>query len=222
MTRSLDSTSYTALQSGVLVARDFIWFTVKSRIDNSPVNDAYWSDYGTFDALVVNPETGGTETRTFYGADGLIQISDIPLVSTLTVQQITITLNQVSDRINDLLRTYECKQGQVIIWRGLFNELTRAQAGPAYPRFVGYIDEAPIKTPKEGEVGDVTLTCTAHTSELTRSNPDTRSDASQKLRNATDNFYQDVGTIGDQEFFWGKANGALSSTAPDTTGTYKK
>lgn len=88
-----------------LVMRDFIWFTVRDRITGNPVNDAYWSDYGTFNASVINPETGGTETRTFIGADGCISYPDIPLVSTLTVQQVQVTLNQVSDRINDLMRT---------------------------------------------------------------------------------------------------------------------
>lgn len=188
----------------VLVARDFVAFVVRDRVTGDPVLDGYWSDYGDFSASVINPETGGAETRTFFGAAGLISISDIPLISTLTVQQISITLNQVSDRINDLLRTYDCKQGQVIVWRGLFNPNTRLQAGPAYPRFVGFIDEAPVTTPAENQVGSVTLTCTSHTQELTRANSDTRSDASQKIRSATDNFFQDAGVVGTWEHFWGR------------------
>jgi hypothetical protein len=36
------------------------------------------------------------------------------------------------------------------------------------------------------------------------------------LRSATDNFYQDVGTIGDQEFFWGRASGPVTTTTPST------
>lgn len=213
MTRTLDGTTYTALQDRKLVARDFIWFTVRNRIDQSPVSDAYWSDYGDFDASVINPETGGTETRSFFGAAGLISISDIPLISSLTVQQITITLNQVSERINDLLRTYDCKQGQVIVWRGLFNPDTRQQAGPAYPRFVGFIDEAPIRTPAENQVGDVTLTCTSFTQELTRTNSDTRSDASQKLRSATDNFFQDAAVVATWEHFWGREAGKVQAAS---------
>lgn len=214
MTRTLDGTAYAALQDRKLVARDFIWLTVRSRVDQSPVSDAYWSDYGTFSASVVNPDTGATETRSFFGAAGLISISDIPLISSLTVQQITITLNHVSDRINDLLRTYDCKQGEVIVWRGLFDPATRLQAGPAYPRFVGFIDEAPITTPAENQVGDVTLTCTSFTQELTRTNSDTRSDASQKLRSATDNFFQDAAVVGTWEHFWGHESSKVQTARP--------
>lgn len=211
MTRSISSENYTALQQRELVARDFIWFVVRDRDDGSPVTDGYWSGTGQITADVVDPETGGTSSRTFFGAYGLIQISDVPLVSTLTVQNVTVTLSQVSDRINDLVRTYDCKQGQVQIFRGLFDPVSREMVGPATPRFAGFIDEAPIRTPKEGEAGDVTLTCTSHTQEMTRSNTDTRSDVSQRLRSATDNFFADAAVIGSWVQFWAKEGGPIRS-----------
>lgn len=214
MTRSLSEENYEALQARSLVARDFIWFVVRSRVDGSPVTDGYWSDVGDITADVVDPETGGTSERTFFGADGLIQISDIPLVSTLTVQNVSVTLSQVSARINELVRTYDCKQGQVQIFRGLFDPLTREMVGPAFPRFVGFIDEAPITTPKEGGNGDVTLTCTSHTQELTRANTETRSDASQRLRSATDNFFADAAVVGTWAQFWGREGGPIRSNFP--------
>src|SRR4029453_11891329 len=157
--------------------------------------------------------------RTFAGAGSLIQISDIPLVSSLTVQNITVTLSQVADRVNTLVRGYDCKQGRVEIYRGLSDPTSRLLVAPAVPRFVGTIDEAPIHTPQEGQSGDVTLTCTSNTSELTRSNPDTRSDASQKLRLSTDNFYQGTAVAGNWHHFWGPAQGVLEAT---TNGTGKK
>lgn len=205
MTRSLSAENFAALQGGTLVARDFIWFVVRDRDTGDDVFDGYWSDIGTVTAAVIDPETGGSTERQFFGADGLISISDIPLVNTLSVQQVTITLSQASPRVNDLLRTYDCKQGRVEIFRGLYDPDTRVMVAPAECRFVGTIDAAPIKTPKENEAGDVTLTCTSHTQEITRSNPDTRSDASQRLRSSTDNFLQDVATVGSWQMFWGKA-----------------
>ena len=75
--------------------------------------------------------------------------------------------------------------------------------------FVGYIDQIEIKTPKEGEQGGVTLTCKSSTQELTRANAETRSDAYQKLRSATDNFFQDAAVVGTWPLFWGKSNGAI-------------
>jgi hypothetical protein len=213
MTKTLDSGTYTALQDNRLVSRDFVWFIVRDRSTGGPVTDGYWSDVGTISAQVIDPATGGTVTRQFFGADGLISVSDIPLVSTLNVQTITVELAQASARVNDLVRTYDCKQGVVQIFRGLFDPDTRAQVGPAYPRFYGTIDEAPITTPAENDSGNVTLTCTSNTQELMRSNSDTRSDASQRQRSATDNFYQDTAVVGLWQHFWGRAGGTVRSSA---------
>jgi hypothetical protein len=201
-----------------LVARDFIWFVVRDRSTHAPVTDGYWSDVGSIVADVINPDTGEIEGRTFYGAGSLIQISDIPLVSSLTVQNVTVTLSQVADRVNSLVRTYDCKQGKVEIFRGLFDPDTRVMVAAATPRFVGTIDEAPVKTPKEGESGDVTLTCTSSTQEMTRSSPDTRSDASQRLRSATDNFYNDVAVVGTWQQFWGRAGGPIRTVQGGISG----
>ncbi|QDP20659.1 hypothetical protein [Bradyrhizobium cosmicum] len=212
MTRSLASGNYTALQARRLIARDFVWFVVRDRSTGNPVTDGYWSDVGSISADVIDPETGSTVTRTFAGAAGLVEISDIPVVSNLTVQTITITLAQAASRVNDLVRTYDCKQGKVQVFRGLFDASTRVMVAPAFPRFAGTIDEAPVTTPKEGETGDVTLTCTGNTQELTRSNPDTRSDASQKLRDPADDFYLHTATVSEWQQYWGKDPGVLGVT----------
>lgn len=223
MTRAISEENFAALQARALVARDFVTFVVRDRDDGSPVTDNYWSDVGDITCDVIDPETGGTVERTFKGAGGLISISDIPLVATLTVQNVEITLSQVSDEINTLVRTYDCKQGTVQIFRGLFDPDTREMVSPAFPRFIGFIDEAPITTPKEGAEGDVTLTCTAHTQELTRTNSETRSDVSQRLRSATDNFFVDAAVVGAWQQFWGREGGPIrSSSSPDWRGLLAK
>jgi hypothetical protein len=212
--RALSSANYTALQQRQLLPRDFIWFVVRDRTSGAPVTDGYWSDVGSISADIIDPDTGGTVTRTWFGAGSLIQISDIPLVSNITVQNISVTLSQVADRVQALVRQYDCKQGRVEIYRGLMDASTRLMVAPATPRFVGTIDAAPIHTPKQGESGDVTLSCTSNTAELTRFNPDTRSDASQKLRSSTDNFLQDAAVVGGWQHFWGRASGTVGASAP--------
>ena len=209
--RSLSAANLTALQNRILMPRDFIWFVVRDRTTGAPVTDGYWSDVGDITAQYIDPDTGGTGSRTWAGAGSLIQISDIPLVSSLTVQNITVTLSQVADRVNSLVRGYDCKQGRVEIYRGLFDPVNRAMVAPAVPRFVGTIDEAPITTPAEGEDGDVSLSCTSNTVELTRSNPDTRSDASQRLRNPADGFFTDAAVVGGWQQFWGQEGGPIRS-----------
>ncbi|MCK1676651.1 hypothetical protein [Bradyrhizobium sp. 150] len=212
MTRSIATDNYTALSARKLISRDFVWFIVRDLVTGNPVTDGYWSDVGTISADVIDPETGSTVTRSFVGASSLISISDVPVVSNLTVQTVSITLAQVASRVNDLIRGYDCKQGKVQVFRGLFDASTRVMVAPAFPRFAGTIDEAPVTTPKEGEAGDVTLTCTGNTQELTRSNSDTRSDASQKLRDPDDDFFIHAATVADWQQYWGKSPGTLGIT----------
>lgn len=222
MTRTLSAENNAALQARKLLARDFLWFQVKNRDNGDPVYDGYWSDVGTITASVIDPNTGGATSRQWFGAGALISISAIPLVSNLTVQNVTVTLSQVVDRVNDLVRTYECKQGRVEIFRGLFDPETRQLVAPAAPRFVGFIDDIQIKTPAEnGSGGGVVITCNSHTQELTRANTETRSDASQQARAPGDDFYADTTVVGGWQFFWGRASGSATSTgtaAPTSIG----
>lgn len=211
MTRQLSEETFAALRARRLEARDFIWFVVKDRETSAAVYDGYWSDVGTMACDVIDPDTGGAATRQFVGAGSLISISDVQLVSSLTVQTVTVTLSQCADRVNDLVRNYQCKQGRIEIFRGLFDPDSRVIVAPVTPRFVGFIDHVEIKTPSEGDDGGVELTCVSHTQEMTRSNPDTRSDASQRLRRPDDAFYQDAATVSDWEHFWGKASGPINT-----------
>ena len=215
MARTLDSEVLTALAARTLVARDFIWFVARNRTTGDPVADGLWSDVGNVAAEVINPDTGLAEERDFYGSGTLVSVSDIPLVSNVTVQQVTITLSQIDERISDLVRTYDLKQARVEIFRGLFDPDTRLLVSPVVPRFVGFVDEVQIRTASENEEGAVIVTCASHTQEMLRSNPDTRSHASQrKNRSATDNFFQDASVVGEWELFWGKKSGKISNAKP--------
>lgn len=207
------------LRARQLVFRDFLWFVVRDRLDNSPVTDGYWSGVGTKTATVINPDTGNAEQRTWFGAGALIQINDIPRVSNISVQNAVIVLSQVATRTNQLVRTYDCRRGKVQIFRGIYDPLTGQLVAPALARFAGFIDRIEIKTPEEGSEGGVTITCASHTQEMTRSNPDTRADASQKLRDPTDNFFQDAGVVGEWTQYWGNEKGAAASANTSPAGT---
>ena len=209
MTRFISPEHHAALQQRKLVARDFLWLVVRDRDTGMPVTDGLWSDVGNVTADVINPDTGLVDTRDWYGSGTLVAIDDIPMVANLSVQNVNIRLSQIDDHVNDLVRLYDAKQGRVEIYRGLFDPDSRQMVAPAECRFVGFIDQIEIQTPTENEEGHVTLICASHTQEMTRSNPDTRSDASQKLRHATDNFFQDTSTAGQWEVFWGSQKGVV-------------
>ncbi len=212
--RAISAENYAALQARQLVARDFIWFKARTYDTGAQVEHGFWSDVGNVSATVLNPETGAEVTRNFEGAGSLIAISDIPLVSNVTVRSVTVTLSQIDEGVANLVRGYDLKQARVEIFRGLFSPATRKIVGPAFPRFVGFVDDPLITTPAENEDGSIVLTCVSHTQEMTRSNPDTRSNDSQKLRSATDNFFQDATTVGEWELFWGTKSGKIASSEP--------
>ncbi|HWV44135.1 hypothetical protein [Pseudorhodoplanes sp.] len=198
-----------ALEARSLVARDFLWIIARDRESGAAVPDGYWSGIGTTVADVVDPETGNVVSRSFDGAAGLIEISAIKRVSNVSVQNFTVTLSQVADRVNELVRTYDCKLAKVQVFRALYDPETGEMIEQAECRAFGFIDDIKITTPPEGEEGSVVLTCTTHTQEMTRANSDTRSDESQKVRSETDAFFADTAVVGDWEMFWGKTNGKI-------------
>ena len=209
MPRNLSAANVAALQERRLVARDFLWIVARNRLTGELVPDGMWSDYGDVSAQVINPNTGIAETREFYGSGTLVQISDIPLVQNLTVQNITISMSQIVDHVQQLVREYDIRQAPVEIYRGLFDPDTRQMVAPAECRFVGFADNLVITTPSENEEGAAVLTCVSHTQEMTRANAETRSNETQVLRNATDAFYKDAATTITWKVWWGSQKGVV-------------
>lgn len=201
--RSMSDANYEAINSKRALPAAFLWLVVKHRETGFPIYDGYWSGTGDITVPVVDPATGGTTIRTYAGRGDYVSISDIPFSTGLSVKPVTIKLGVNSGRANDIIRAYECKQGRVEIHRGYFDPATQELVAPAMPRFVGFIDSAPITTGEEGGDAGLTLTVNSHTQELSRSNTDTRSDASQRLRSATDNFFADVSTVSEWDLSWG-------------------
>ncbi len=209
--RGLSSANQAALAARQLVVRDFLWLVARNRYNGAPEPVGFWSDVGNVSAEVINPDTGQVEVRAFYGSGSLIAISDIPLVSNITVQSVDINMSQIDELVQQAVRLYDMKQARVEIYRGLFSPASRQMVAPAEPRFVGFVDQVRLRTPAENDAGEAVLTCKSHTQEMTRSNPDTRSDASQKLRDPTDNFYQDTSTVSDWELWWGSEKGVVAT-----------
>ncbi|NTG48964.1 hypothetical protein G6M04_16425 [Agrobacterium rhizogenes] len=217
--RNISANNYAALQAQRLVARDFLWIKAKTLDTGAPFEYGFWSDVGNVATQVLNPNTGLPETRNFEGSGSLIQISDIPLVSNLSIQNVTITMSQLDEAVANIVRGYDMKQAGVEVYRGMFDPITRQMVDPAFSRFIGYVDDLNIVTPKEGEAGSITLTCAPNTQETTRSNPDTRSHDSQVLRSATDDFFRDATTVGDWEFFWGRKAGKIDTAGAQRIGS---
>jgi hypothetical protein len=179
--------------------------TGRDRASGAPVTEGFWSDVGAVSAQVVDAETGLVTSYDFTGVGSLIAVDPIRMVSNLTVQEIEVQFSQLDDRINELLRLYDVRQAKVEIYRAEYDPATMVMVEPAAPRFVGYVDGAPVETPAEGGEGSVSIKCVSSAQELTRSNPDMRSDESQQARAPGDDFYKDVTAVGDLVIFWGRA-----------------
>lgn len=202
MARTFPQSVRDALKAGTLVVRDFIWIEAKDGAGN-PVEWAAWSDVGSITADVIDPVTGATVNRTFKGAGELIEVSPIPLTSGLTVQAVEVLVSQISPEAETLIRGHNIRRAPIQIHRGFMDPMTQLMIAPAEPRFFGFIDEAPVETPSEGEEGGVTFTCTGHTQELTRRNHAKRSDADQRRRSASDSFFKHAAAVGTWEIKWG-------------------
>ncbi|WP_439273540.1 hypothetical protein [Pseudochrobactrum sp. HB0163] len=207
--RYISAENQHALEQRLLVARDFLWLVARDRKTGAPVTEGLWSDVGHVVADIISPDTGLVVTRPWVGTGSLISIDDIPLVANLSVQNVDIRMSQVHEDVERIVRDYDCRQARVEIYRGLFNPQTRLMAAPAENRFTGFVDQIVINTPSENEEGSVVMTCTSHTQEFTRSNPETRSHTSQVLRHPDDTFYKDAATATEWEIFWGSEKGRV-------------
>lgn len=208
---SYDGATVTALAARRLLPRDFLWIVARDRATGDPVSVGFWSDVSNVSALVLNPDTGASSLRSFYGAGGLINIDDIPAVASVTIQQINIRMSQLDEMVEEAVRLYDIKQGRVEIYSGMLDPESRKLVAPAICRFVGFVDGVNIETPSENADGGVILTCVSHTQEMTRSNPSTRSHEDQKLRSATDTFFIDAAVCGEWQHYWGPKPGKVEA-----------
>lgn len=196
-----------ALNQRTLVARDFLWIIARDRNTNNPQPVGFWSDVENATLLVVDPDTLLPVYRNYYAAGGLVEINVIPSVSVIQVQEVEIRLSQLDELVEQAVRLYDVKQARVEIHRGLFDPDSRQLVAPAFVRYVGFVNNLRITTPSENGDGGVYLSCVSHTQELTRSNPATRSNEDQKVRNPIDTFFKDTAVVGEWEFDWGEIRG---------------
>lgn len=200
--QTFDSAVESALAAGALVPRDFLWIVARNRSTGAAQPWGAWSGLGTISATVLHPETGAETVRSFDGAGDLVQVDGVRLVLGLTVQTVQITLSQVAADVDQLVRTWDARFARVELFRGFLDPTSDQLVAPAIPRFVGFVDKAPVVTPQEGGTGGVRLSCASMVQELTRAESHKRSDADQRRRDPTDTFYQHAATVGSWQIFW--------------------
>lgn len=215
--RDLDNEEVAAISARTVVARDFIWVTAIDRGTGLPVDRGFWNDIMTVSVPVKDGRTGATVNRSFRGLSAGLQIGTVPLTSDISIRTLEVQLPHLDEVVNALVRTYDVRSAPMQLYRGYFDPETRALVAPAKPRFIGYVDGAPIETPAEGQEGSVTLNCVSTTRELTRTNSEVRSHESQLARSGgTDAFYRDTSVVGQWELAWGQERGSVTTPKAST------
>jgi hypothetical protein len=204
--RFLDTGELSAIQKRTVVGRDLIWLTARALEGGGQVSYGFSTLVRTVDVQVRDGRTGGVATRTFRGVGGAFKVGSIPLTADVIVRNVDIELPAIDATVADMLRGHDLRNAPVQIYRAYFDPDTRALLAPAKPRFIGFVDGAPIETPAAGGTGRARITCVSTTRELWRASTDVRSHESQLARTGgADDFYIDTAVVAAWEIFWGQA-----------------
>lgn len=195
-----------ALAAGRCVRRTFIW--CEPRDPSSPGVDAvgFWDDVG-------NVTIGA---RTYIGSGTLARVETLSAKSDVTIPNLVITFSGISSAVINAVRGNEISQAKIEVSLGIYDMTTRALEGGLIPRFVGVIDSAEIRTPAAGSTSDIIFTCESISRALTIRNTQTRSGPTQKLRSASDLFYDYTGAQRERTIYFGRRD-----PNSDKTGAHK-
>lgn len=202
---------YAAEELAAIAARgvavlDLLWVTAKDRDTGVLTSSGFCNEFRTLTVSVKDGRTGSTVSRDFYGVGRAMTIGSISLTSDLTVRSVDIGLPQIDAVTQALVRGTDVRGAPMQLYRVYLDPATRIAVATAKPRFVGYIDGAPIITPPEGGEGSITLNCVSTTRELTRTSSEVRSHESQQRRAPGDDCYKDTAVCGDWTISWGTAS----------------
>jgi len=213
MVKVLATNTTAALQNAPtlgLVVRDFVTIWPKTRDTGDVDQFGLWTDIAPLTVNVIKPSDGSTVARDFVGAGSLLDIQSIPSTMALEVRTIRVKLSKLSPSILEVFRTYDARLAPIQIHRGIFDPSTRQLVDPATCRFDGFVNNAPIRTPKTGSSGDVTVECTSFSRILTRTSGQKFSDAMISQRSG-DGFGKYTDVAGNFRIWWGQDQTVIST-----------
>jgi len=192
---ALTGAQITALASGRVKRRTFIWCEALDFDGITPVPTGFWDDLGP---VTIGP-------RTYYGSGNLIQVSTLSAKSDMSIPGIQITLSAIQTEAVSLLRGYMLAQRPIEVALGIYDIDTNLILPPLVRRFIGKVDAVEIHTPEAGSTSSVTLTCESTSRALTISRTETRSPSSLEQRAPSDTFYQFTSGQSEQAVYFGRA-----------------
>ena len=192
--------SFAAARDGSIAPVWFFWVVGRDRDTGADAPIGFWS--GDEDITLTLAEADGTTvSRTYIGGCDLDLPNGIPYVADLTDNPVTVTLSQIADAAQLMVRGYDGRLAYCEIhattWTG--GALT---ATPEL-QWVGIVDEASISTPTVGAEGGISLSIRSEVmSMMTVTNPAKSSSVQQQTRRAGDLFCKYSGTVKTWKLTW--------------------
>ena len=177
----------------------FVTVAVKQRETGSVFEIGLWSGDGDMLVNVQTPD-GGAKSVFFYGGQNL-QVDGLQYVMDLTDHAITISMSQISEITQTIVRTYDtrlarCEVHATTLTGGALTSVPQLV-------WVGIVDELQIATPAVGGDGNIGFTVRSEImSQLTATNPAKSSNVHQKRRLSTDRFSEYASVISSREVTW--------------------
>jgi hypothetical protein len=177
----------------------FFWVRGKNRETGAVETMGLWSGDEDITISVETP-TGGTASRSYLGGCNL-RVDDMHFGADLTDRPVTVSMSQIADAAQQLVRGYEVRLAYCEIhatsWAGGdFASVPQLQ-------WIGVVDEVLIATPETGGDGSMGFTVRSELmSLLSQSSPAKSSDSHQKRRQAGDRFSEYSSVIRSRQIQW--------------------
>ncbi len=193
--------SLQAARDGGIAPAWFAWFEARNRSTGDTETMGLWSGDEDY-TLNVRTPSGGLTSRTYIGACNL-SVAGIQYVADLTDNPITISMSQIADATQQLVRGYDLRlaycEVHATTWNGgVFSSNPDLM-------WIGIVDDGPIATPAAGGDGQIALTVRSELMwQLTAINPAKSSNAHQLRRDPDDRFSEYAGKIRNRVIQWWK------------------
>ena len=197
--------AHLAARKPVLI-RHMLWIAARNRATGAVEGLGLWDGDDHQDIVIDG------QTRTYYGAGGLVSIEPIRHATGTDVRRVRATLAPMAPEVAMAIRGYDPRTAPVDIYRQIYDPETMQPVGGPVRRLKGRISEIELTQPaeKDGESDDAacSITIATGTIEGTRGLALKKSDESQKLRalpdGGQDRFYQYADISGKVPVKWGE------------------
>ena len=206
---------------GSLHVHVLVWIAARDRDTGEMEAIGLWTGDDHQEVMI------GAQSRTYYGAGGLIGIDPVTARAGLEVREHRITLSPLAEEVTQAIRIYDPYLAPIEVHEWYFDPATLEPLADPIRIFKGHVTGAPITTPAAGGDASCEITAVSSAWTLTRSLTLKRSDEALRARAAADRFRRYTDISGSVECAWGEKRasapvGSGRSTAPTPKKTIYK